>query len=64
MTETARAQLVRYLRREINAFDPEVDEADAGCIECTCGTVPIHLETGLCERHEAEAILLKMKRTR
>lgn len=62
MTETARAQLVRYLRTQIRAFDPEVDESDAGCTECTCGTVPVHLDTGLCERHEAEVILWKMER--
>lgn len=60
MTEQARDQLVRYLRENIRAFDPETDEADAGCIECTLGTVPVHRETGLCDRHAAELVLWKM----
>jgi hypothetical protein len=32
---------------------------DAGCIECTAGTVPNHLNTGLCGYHAAKAIASK-----
>lgn len=30
---------------------------DAGCIECTCGTVPDRLNTGLCAFHNARKLL-------
>lgn len=30
---------------------------DAGCVECTCGTVPNRLNTGLCAYHNAKQLL-------
>lgn len=32
-------------------------ERDSGCIECTCGTVPDRLNTGLCAYHSAKKLL-------
>lgn len=32
-------------------------EADFGCIECTVGTVPNRLNTGLCAYHNAKKLL-------
>lgn len=34
-------------------------EADAGCIECTAGTVPDRRNTGLCAYHNAKSVLSK-----
>lgn len=31
--------------------------ADSGCIECTVGTVPNRLNTGLCAYHNAKKLL-------
>jgi hypothetical protein len=36
--------------------------ADAGCIECTVGTVPNNRNTGLCGYHEARAVLTEAER--
>jgi hypothetical protein len=38
---------------------PEEDMPDAGCIECTIGTTPNHLNTGLCRYHQAKAAIAK-----
>ncbi len=55
----AAIDLARQVMRD---HDPERDEADAGCIECTLGTVPKRLETGLCLYHKAEALLWRVRR--
>lgn len=42
------------------AIIEDIDEAmpmDAGCIQCTAGTVPNHLNTGLCGYHAAKGLL-------
>ena len=53
-------RLLVALKRFVNDYDPECppdDMPDAGCIECTAGTVPNDRNTGLCKYHQArEAI--------
>lgn len=45
----------------LNRYDPEnpgdAMAPDGGCIECTVGTVPNNLNTGLCPMHRARAAL-------
>jgi hypothetical protein len=42
-----------------DGHSPEDDQPDAGCIECTLGTTPNHLNTGLCRYHQAKAAIAK-----
>ena len=61
-TET-RIRLYDALYDLIKDFDPEMQcipvEPDGGCIECTSGVTPNHLNTGLCTYHRATAALKK-----
>jgi hypothetical protein len=54
-------KLRNALERLLKNYDPESQcillEADAGCIECTCGTTPNNLNTGLCAHHDALRLL-------
>jgi len=49
------------LDRLVARLDSEPEDAsfliDSGCIECTVGTVPNDLNTGLCPLHAAKAVL-------
>lgn len=44
-------------------YDPEsaaiLVEPNPGCLECTAGTTPNHLNTGLCTYHQARAFIEK-----
>lgn len=55
--ETALNRMV--LAHENTASDSEGrwPQPDAGCIECTAGTVPDRLNTGLCAYHNAKKLL-------
>lgn len=62
--EDAGKQLVEVRNafdRLLKNYDPETQvimvEPDAGCIECTCGTTPNNLNTGLCAFHEMARLL-------
>ena len=54
-------RLREALRGLLNAYEPEegvIDcHPDGGCIECTSGVTPNHLNTGLCAYHRARAAL-------
>ncbi len=52
--------IVKWLATEvIRDFENLEDRApvDAGCIQCTAGTVPNHLNTGLCVYHIAREVV-------
>lgn len=51
--------LVSALEKCIRDFEnmDENQPTDTGCIECTAGTVPNHLNTGRCGYHEAKVAL-------
>lgn len=51
--------LVSALEKCIRDFEnmDENQPTDAGCIDCTAGTVPNHLNTGRCGYHEAKVAL-------
>lgn len=51
--------LVATLKKCIASFEDmgEAMPMDAGCIQCTAGTVPNNLNTGLCGYHAAKGLL-------
>lgn len=58
------ASLEAALRRMVKAHqetstdsEGEWPQADSGCIDCTVGTVPNHLNTGRCAYHAAKELL-------
>ncbi len=51
---------VSLVRRFVCERDEEIDRPDAGCCECTRGTTPKRLETGLCAHHAAQAFLARI----
>lgn len=56
-------ELLEALIGLISEYDEERQTIDAspnaGCIECTAGTVPNNLNTGLCHMHKAIAAISK-----
>lgn len=48
---------IRLACRVILEHDEEVTPPDTGCLECSLGTVPKHLETGPCLYHQACELL-------
>lgn len=67
---SALPELIRALKRFVDDIDNYVsnndghypedsDMPDAGCIECTLGTVPNDRNTGLCAYHQAREALFK-----
>lgn len=58
----ATGALLAALKRYVSDYDeenPPDDMPDAGCIECTVGTVPDNLNTGLCKYHAAREAIFK-----
>lgn len=55
--ETALNRMVTLVENIEADSEGEWPKPDAGCIECTCGTVPDKYNTGLCARHEAQRLL-------
>ena len=60
-----RDELLDALRALLSGYDDEDGcircETDPGCYECTSGTVPHDLNTGLCPYHAAVAAVRKME---
>lgn len=53
------AELLAALRKCVKQFE-DMDErqpVDAGCIECTAGTVPNDKNTGLCGYHASKSVI-------
>ncbi|MBN8907798.1 MAG: hypothetical protein BGO51_03765 [Rhodospirillales bacterium 69-11] len=61
----AMLEVIKGLIQQIED-DPESADflIDAGCIECTAGTVPNHLNTGLCPYHKGKQVVAKAEGTR
>ncbi len=61
----AAPNMAEALEGLLRRYDPEnagaAFEPDGGCIECTVGTVPNHLNTGLCPYHKAIVALAKAR---
>ena len=58
----AAPKMLAALKRFIADYDeenPPDDMPNAGCIECTAGTVPNRLNTGLCKYHQAREAIAK-----
>lgn len=55
--ETALKRMVFMHERLSADTEGQYPYADIGCIECTVGTVPDRLNTGLCAYHAAKQLL-------
>lgn len=55
--ETALNRLVQAHENTSADTEGRWPSPDAGCIECTAGTVPDHLNTGPCAYHNAKKVL-------
>lgn len=62
------AELVEVLRCLLKNYDDEAQviycSPDKGCLQCTAGTTPNHLNTGPCEYHMAKSVLTKHAATK
>ena len=54
-------QTVEALEDYMDEYDAEARHPEAGCVECTAGTTPDRLNTGLCVYHKARAALQSAK---
>jgi hypothetical protein len=55
--ETGLNRMVTLVENIQQDTEGEFPDPDAGCIECTSGTVPDRLNTGLCALHSAKQLL-------
>lgn len=55
--ETALSRMVLAHENLESDTEGRYPHADVGCIECTVGTVPDRLNTGLCAYHNAKKLL-------
>lgn len=55
--EAALARMVAEHEETESNTEGRYPTPDSGCIECTLGTVPNHLNTGLCSYHRSKELL-------
>jgi hypothetical protein len=55
--ETALNRMVLMFENTLSDSEGRYPAADAGCIDCTCGTVPDKYNTGPCAFHAAKRLL-------
>ena len=55
--ESALSRMVSEHDETVSNTEGRYPTADSGCIACTLGTVPNHLNTGLCGYHRARELL-------
>lgn len=55
--EAALSRMVQAHQNTESDSEGRYPHADIGCIECTAGTVPDRLNTGLCAYHNAKKLL-------